>query len=202
MKKLMNKKILHKLNTCTIVIEKEYYFLTANFSQKLNIRFSLKSSLETKAIFRITKLIQKFGIFLFFLRFCFFICHHHHHGNYFFFANYNWQQSLFCAMCVFSGHVTYICAECWHEPVIKKNMKSMVVLFMKRKFKQWLLTTPPISTLEKVELVITNTPAFQILVHSMVLKFKKIWLSGTLNIIRKHRKSLFSKGKRAITYER
>ena len=63
MKKLMNKKILHKLNTCTIVIEKEYYFLTANFSQKLNIRFSLKSSLETKAIFRITKLIQKFWNF-------------------------------------------------------------------------------------------------------------------------------------------
>jgi hypothetical protein len=45
--------------------------------------------------------------------------------------------------------------------------------------------------LEKVDLVITNTPAFQILIHNMVLKFKKIWLSGTLNIIRKPRKSLF-----------
>jgi hypothetical protein len=56
--------------------------------------------------------------------------------------------------------------------------------------------------LEKVDLVITDTPAFQILVHSIVLKFEKIWLSGTLNIMRKPRKSLFSKRKRAITSER
>jgi hypothetical protein len=38
--------------------------------------------------------------------------------------------------------------------------------------------------------------------YSIVLKFEKIWLSGTLNIIRKPKKSLFSKRKRAITQER
>ena len=32
--------------------------------------------------------------------------------------------------------------------------------------------------------------------------YEKIWLSGTLNIMRKPRKSLFSKRKRAITSER
>jgi hypothetical protein len=40
------------------------------------------------------------------------------------------------------------------------------------------------------------------MVYSIVLKFEKIWLSGTLNIIRKPEKSLFSKRKRAITQER
>jgi hypothetical protein len=40
------------------------------------------------------------------------------------------------------------------------------------------------------------------MVYSIVLKFEKIWLSGTLNIIRKPKKSLFSKRKRAITQER
>ena len=49
--------------------------------------------------------------------------------------------------------------------------------------------------LEKVDLVITDTLAFQILVHSIVLKFEKIWSSHTLNIIRKPKKSLFSKEK-------
>jgi len=39
------------------------------------------------------------------------------------------------------------------------------------------------------------------MVYSMVLKFEKIWLSGTLNIIRIPKKSLFSKRKRAITQE-
>jgi hypothetical protein len=37
--------------------------------------------------------------------------------------------------------------------------------------------------------------------YSIVLKFEKIWLSGTLNIIRKPKKFLFSKRKRAITQE-
>jgi hypothetical protein len=37
------------------------------------------------------------------------------------------------------------------------------------------------------------------MVYSIVLKFEKIWLSSTLNIIRKPKKSLFSKRKRAIT---
>jgi hypothetical protein len=41
-----------------------------------------------------------------------------------------------------------------------------------------------------------------LMVHSIVLKFEKIWLSHTLNIIRKPKKSLFSKRKRAITQER
>jgi hypothetical protein len=40
------------------------------------------------------------------------------------------------------------------------------------------------------------------MVYKIVLKFEKIWLSGTLNIIRKPKKSLFSKRKRAITQER
>jgi hypothetical protein len=40
------------------------------------------------------------------------------------------------------------------------------------------------------------------MVYSIVLKFEKIWLSHTLNIIRKSKKSLFSKRKRAITQER
>ena len=40
------------------------------------------------------------------------------------------------------------------------------------------------------------------MVHSIVLKFEKIWLSHTLNIIRKPKKSLFSKRQRAITQER
>ena len=40
------------------------------------------------------------------------------------------------------------------------------------------------------------------MVYSIVLKFEKIWLSGTLNIIQKPKKSLFSKRKRAITQER
>ena len=38
--------------------------------------------------------------------------------------------------------------------------------------------------------------------YSIVLKFEKIWLSQTLNIIGKPKKSLFSKRKRAITQER
>jgi hypothetical protein len=37
-----------------------------------------------------------------------------------------------------------------------------------------------------------------LMVHSIVWKFEKIWLSHTLNIIRKPKKSLFSKRKRAI----
>jgi hypothetical protein len=41
-----------------------------------------------------------------------------------------------------------------------------------------------------------------LMVHSIVLKFEQIWLSGTLNIIRKPKKVLFSKRKRAITQER
>ena len=66
--------------------------------------------------------------------------------------------------------------------------------------------------LEKVDLVITDTPTnvkytvielnLYLMVHSIVLKFEKIWLSGTLNIIRKSKKSLFSKRKRTITQER
>jgi hypothetical protein len=39
------------------------------------------------------------------------------------------------------------------------------------------------------------------LVYCIVLKFEKIWLSRTLNITQKPRKSLFSKRKRNITYE-
>jgi hypothetical protein len=39
-------------------------------------------------------------------------------------------------------------------------------------------------------------------VHSIVWHFEKIWLSTTLNIIRKPKKSLFSKRKMAITQER
>jgi uncharacterized protein (DUF2461 family) len=45
------------------------------------------------------------------------------------------------------------------------------------------------------DLVITDTPAFQILNEAMK------GMSRTLNIIRKPRKSLFSKRKRAITCE-
>jgi hypothetical protein len=41
-----------------------------------------------------------------------------------------------------------------------------------------------------------------LMVYSIMLKFEKIWLSHTLNIIRKPKKSLFSKRKRAITQER
>ena len=41
-----------------------------------------------------------------------------------------------------------------------------------------------------------------LMVHSIVLKFEKIWLSHTLNIIRKPKKSLFSKRNRATTQER
>jgi hypothetical protein len=41
-----------------------------------------------------------------------------------------------------------------------------------------------------------------LMVHSIELKFEKIWLSTTLNIIRKPKKSLFSKRKMAITPER
>jgi hypothetical protein len=37
--------------------------------------------------------------------------------------------------------------------------------------------------------------------YSSVLKFENIWLSGTLNIIRKPKKALFSKRKWAITQE-
>ena len=43
------------------------------------------------------------------------------------------------------------------------------------------------------------------MVYSIVLKFEKIWLSGTLgtlNNIRKPKKSLLSKRKRVITQER
>jgi hypothetical protein len=40
------------------------------------------------------------------------------------------------------------------------------------------------------------------MVYSIVLKVEKIWLSGTLNIVRKPKKSLFSKRKRDITQER
>jgi hypothetical protein len=47
-----------------------------------------------------------------------------------------------------------------------------------------------------------NTMLWNLMVHSIVLKFENIWLSGTLNIIRKPKKSLFSKRKRAITPER
>jgi len=36
------------------------------------------------------------------------------------------------------------------------------------------------------------------MVHRIDLKFEKIWLSRTLDIIRKPRKSLFSKRKRVI----
>jgi hypothetical protein len=36
------------------------------------------------------------------------------------------------------------------------------------------------------------------MVHSIMLKFEKIWLSHTLNIIWKPKKSLFSKRKRAV----
>ena len=39
------------------------------------------------------------------------------------------------------------------------------------------------------------------MVYSIVLKFEKIWLSHTLNIIRKPKKSLFTKRKRAITHK-
>jgi hypothetical protein len=39
---------------------------------------------------------------------------------------------------------------------------------------------------------------FENMVHSNVWKFEKIWLSGTLIIIRKPKKSLFSKRKRVI----
>jgi len=41
-----------------------------------------------------------------------------------------------------------------------------------------------------------------LMVHNIVLKFENIWLSHTLNIIRKPKKSLLSKRKRAITQER
>jgi hypothetical protein len=40
------------------------------------------------------------------------------------------------------------------------------------------------------------------MVYSIVLKFEKIWMSGTLNIVQKPKKSLFFKRKRAITQER
>jgi hypothetical protein len=39
------------------------------------------------------------------------------------------------------------------------------------------------------------------MVYSIALKFEHIWLSGTLDIIRKPKKSLFSKRKRATTQE-
>jgi hypothetical protein len=52
---------------------------------------------------------------------------------------------------------------------------------------------------EKYTLIVLN---LYFMVYSIVLKFEKIWLSGTLNIIRKPKKSLFSKRKRAITHER
>jgi len=39
------------------------------------------------------------------------------------------------------------------------------------------------------------------MVHRIVLKFEKIWLSRTLNVIGKPRKFLFSNRKRAITQE-
>jgi hypothetical protein len=41
-----------------------------------------------------------------------------------------------------------------------------------------------------------------LMIHSIVLKFEKIWLSVTVIIIRKPKKSLFSKRKRAIAQER
>jgi len=41
-----------------------------------------------------------------------------------------------------------------------------------------------------------------LMVHSIVWKFEKIWLRHTLIIIRKPKKSLFSRRKRAITHER
>jgi hypothetical protein len=41
-----------------------------------------------------------------------------------------------------------------------------------------------------------------LLVQSLMLKFEKNWLSHILNIIRKPKKSLFSKSKRAISQER
>jgi hypothetical protein len=41
-----------------------------------------------------------------------------------------------------------------------------------------------------------------VMVHSIVLKFENVWLSYTLNIIWKPKKSLFSKRKRAKTQER
>ena len=41
-----------------------------------------------------------------------------------------------------------------------------------------------------------------LMIHSIVLKFEKIWLSHSLNIIQKFKKSLFSKRKRAITQDR
>jgi hypothetical protein len=40
-----------------------------------------------------------------------------------------------------------------------------------------------------------------LMVHSIVLKCEKIWLSHTLNIIQKPKKSLFSRRKRAITHK-
>ena len=40
------------------------------------------------------------------------------------------------------------------------------------------------------------------MVYSIALKFEQIWLSGTLDIIRKPKKSLFSRRKRATTQER
>jgi hypothetical protein len=40
-----------------------------------------------------------------------------------------------------------------------------------------------------------------VMVYSIVLKFEKNWLSHTLNIIRKPKKTLFSKRKRAISQE-
>jgi hypothetical protein len=49
---------------------------------------------------------------------------------------------------------------------------------------------------------IFNTMLWTIKYHSIVLKNEQIWLSHTLNIIRKPKKSLFSKRKRAITQER
>jgi hypothetical protein len=39
------------------------------------------------------------------------------------------------------------------------------------------------------------------MVYSIALKFEQIWLSGTLDIIRKPKKSLFSRRKRATTQE-
>jgi hypothetical protein len=41
-----------------------------------------------------------------------------------------------------------------------------------------------------------------LMVHSIVLKVENIWLSHTLNIIRKPKKFLFSKRKGAIIHER
>ena len=40
------------------------------------------------------------------------------------------------------------------------------------------------------------------MVYSIALKFEQIWLSGTLEIIREPKMSLFSKRKRAIAQER